>query len=294
MSKTIFLYPNPDFDTRHRHGISKIYQVFCKEYNYNLEIINDNFLEAYIPDNNDSQILVIAGGDGTIHRAINSIPEESFKKYIFGIIPGGTANEFAKSLYLPLSISKSAQLIAKQNKVFNYCIGLVNNQYKFATGILYGFAVYVLKNTPNFAKNLFGTPAFYVRFLYLLFNFSRFDKLMLKEFRLNSEELKTSFLLINKASLISKGYMFQRENLNKFWVIYFKNIVLTDFLRLMIEDCIHNKYFFQDRSAHCRQMHDILLQFEGNIGFLIDGEHYCFNSSIQISLFKTPLRIICK
>lgn len=53
--------------------------------------------------------LVIVGGDGTLHAAINGF--HSFERCNMGIIPCGTGNDFATALNLPLDPVKAIDLI---------------------------------------------------------------------------------------------------------------------------------------------------------------------------------------
>ena len=58
--------------------------------------------------------IVIAGGDGSINIVVNSIMKYGLKSKL-GVIPAGTANDFASFLKLPKSPIKAAQVIAAGN-----------------------------------------------------------------------------------------------------------------------------------------------------------------------------------
>ena len=53
--------------------------------------------------------LVIVGGDGTLHEALNGIAEP--EKCVLGIIPAGTGNDFAEAAKIPLDSKEAARLI---------------------------------------------------------------------------------------------------------------------------------------------------------------------------------------
>ena len=61
---------------------------------------------------NRYELVVIMGGDGTIHEAINglSVLEE---RPLVGILPGGTCNDFARSLHIPMNIGQAVRLITE-------------------------------------------------------------------------------------------------------------------------------------------------------------------------------------
>jgi len=291
----LFLYVNPDFDTRFQSGISRLYQIFCKNSLCNLEIIDTEFLKTYVPEDSHPQILIIAGGDGTIHNVINSIPDEAFKGYLFGIIPGGTANEFARSLNIPISLCKSAELILNNEKIYYEHIGIINDEFKFATGILYGVASQVLQITPVIAKHLFGRSAFLIGFTKYLMQYWESFLIKRKEFIFNGNHFRTNYLLINNASLISKDLEKSDINLekkNEFSVIYLHSrLKLLEIFKVMIKYHAHYR-ILQDHALAWKQMKEIKLEFEDEIELLLDGEQYKFISPMEIKFFKYPIAII--
>jgi diacylglycerol kinase (ATP) len=60
--------------------------------------------------NEKYDLLVISGGDGTIHECINGIAVSKFKP-IIGYIPSGTACDLASSLKIPKNIPKAVDII---------------------------------------------------------------------------------------------------------------------------------------------------------------------------------------
>lgn len=68
---------------------------------------------------NGEKDFILVGGDGTIHKFINAIPDLS--KVNIGIIPSGTNNNFALSLKLDFNPVKNIQAIIKGNiEKFDY------------------------------------------------------------------------------------------------------------------------------------------------------------------------------
>lgn len=64
---------------------------------------------------NDSRVVVAAGGDGTVNTVASPLVGTS---KILGVLPTGTLNHFAKDLGLPLSLSDAIKTIAKGNSTF--------------------------------------------------------------------------------------------------------------------------------------------------------------------------------
>lgn len=294
MIKTLFLFPANMFDKRIHHGISKLYQIFCLKFGYNLKIINLEFLRKHVPENS-SQIMIIAGGDGTIHKVINTIPVEAFDKYIFGIIPAGTANEFAKSLSLPRTLEEAANLIINPKNIILQNLGIINKEYKFTTGFLYGIPSHVLYYTPTVAKHYLGPAAFYLGLLIFLIKFSRAAESLLKKFRVNSREFRTNYLLINNISLISKDITIQDikdEDGHLFSQIYLHSrLSALDILRIAFKSETHRP-LLQDPALYYEQLSQIILEFEGELNFSLDGEPYKLPSPIYIEHYGKSIRVI--
>jgi len=294
MRKKIFLFPNPDFDKKYMGGISRLYQIFCKEYDFSLEIIDEDFLESHKPDENKKSLIVIAGGDGTIHKAINSIPDKLFSCYKFGIIPTGTANEFAKILNLPYFFEESAYLIANENKENNlfHKIAIINEKYKFLTGLMYGVACQVLQSTSQNAKIFWGAFAYNLPGFMSLSNF--YDHI--KKFKIDSKEFQTGYMIINNASLISKDLAFEDikdENKDLFSFMYVShNVTPSDMLWLLIKNQAHLS-ILQDSSIFYSQMKEIKLEFDEKSLFMLDGEVYELSSPLNIKHHEKCIEVIC-
>lgn len=86
-------------------------------------------------DNGASRI-VVAGGDGSVHEAVNGIMR-SVNDAALGVIPTGTGNDFAKACDIPLDWEHAARLLADRLAAGQYArtidIGTMNDRY-FANG----------------------------------------------------------------------------------------------------------------------------------------------------------------
>jgi len=91
-------------------------------------------------DNGASRI-VVAGGDGSVHEAVNGIMR-SGNEAALGVIPTGTGNDFAKACDIPLNWEHATRLLASRLAVGQYAtvidIGTMNDRY-FANGAGIGF-----------------------------------------------------------------------------------------------------------------------------------------------------------
>ncbi|MDH3339377.1 MAG: diacylglycerol kinase family lipid kinase [Gammaproteobacteria bacterium] len=85
--------------------------------------------------------IIVAGGDGSIHEAVNGIMRASGEAAL-GVIPTGTGNDFAKACAIPLNWEHATQLLAGRlcanASSRSIDIGRMNDRY-FANGAGIGF-----------------------------------------------------------------------------------------------------------------------------------------------------------
>ena len=91
--------------------------------------------------------IVVAGGDGSVHEAVNGIMR-SKREARLGVIPTGTGNDFAKACGIPLKWEDATRLLADRITSASHwrCIdvGRLNDRY-FANGVGIGFDAKVTK-----------------------------------------------------------------------------------------------------------------------------------------------------
>lgn len=81
----------------------------------------------FAEESSDFDALVVIGGDGTVFEVINGIAKLE-KRPILGIIPGGTCNDFARTLGLPMVPRLASEMIATQ-QIVEVDLGQVNDTY---------------------------------------------------------------------------------------------------------------------------------------------------------------------
>lgn len=85
--------------------------------------------------------IVVAGGDGSIHEAVNGLLRSN-ENASLGVIPTGTGNDFAKACNIPLNWEHATQLLAERiaagGSVRTIDAGRFNDRY-FANGAGIGF-----------------------------------------------------------------------------------------------------------------------------------------------------------
>ncbi|GGF26221.1 diacylglycerol kinase [Halobacillus andaensis] len=110
-------------------------------------------------------VVVAAGGDGTINEVINGIAEQEFRPKL-GIIPVGTTNDFARALCVPRNIHKAVDVILEDYST-PLDIGRVNDHYfmNIAGG---GKITEISYEVPSKLKTMIGQLAYYLKGIEML------------------------------------------------------------------------------------------------------------------------------
>lgn len=99
--------------------------------------------------------VVVAGGDGTINSAL---PVLLRVRKPLGILPLGTANDFARTLGIPADLDAAAAIVVA-GRTRRIDVGVVNRRYFLnAAGI--GFSTNLQRELPAWAKRVFGPLAY--------------------------------------------------------------------------------------------------------------------------------------
>ncbi|WP_047979595.1 diacylglycerol kinase [Ornithinibacillus contaminans] len=110
-------------------------------------------------------IVIAAGGDGTINEVINGLAEQDYRPKL-GVIPVGTTNDFARALTIPRDIQKAVDVIVADHSML-LDIGKVNEQYfiNIAGG---GKLTELTYDVPSKLKTMIGQLAYYAKGIEML------------------------------------------------------------------------------------------------------------------------------
>lgn len=106
-------------------------------------------------------LLVAAGGDGTINEVVNGIADLERRPKV-GIIPAGTTNDYARALKIPRSDLLAAAEVIAAGHVIPMDIGQANNQY-FVNIAAGGYLTDLTYEVPAKLKTIFGYLAYLVK-----------------------------------------------------------------------------------------------------------------------------------
>ncbi len=140
------------------HKDGYLADVFRLDGNIPLEVVLDDVKGKY-------EHIVIAGGDGSVNYLINEMMQRDIDLPI-GILPMGTANDFALYIGMSQNIQESMRQILTL-PIQYMDIGKVNDQY-FVNVLSIGFFTDVSQKTDTELKNTIGKLAYYLKSLELL------------------------------------------------------------------------------------------------------------------------------
>ncbi|HGN1705838.1 TPA: lipid kinase YegS [Providencia rettgeri] len=119
-----------------------------------------NFIAQAIESNIDT--IIAAGGDGTINAVASTLMQFPVShRPALGILPMGTANDFATSANIPLDI-EAALALAIKGKPVAIDVAQVNDQYYFLNMATGGFGTRITTETPEALKSALGGAAYVI------------------------------------------------------------------------------------------------------------------------------------
>lgn len=231
-------------------------------------------------------LIVIAGGDGTINEVVRGIAEKEHRPQI-AILPAGTTNDFARALMIPRDIRKAIDMVVEQKQVKFLDIGKVKDEYfiNIAGG---GDLTELTYDVPIKMKSAIGQLAYYIKGIEMLPFLKPVHTVIEYDDRIYEGEIML-FLIANTNSvggfeklapdaLIDDGY---------FDLLVLKKTNLPEFLRIAtagirgthIED--ENIIYTQAKRIKITPTDKMLLNVDGEYGGELPGEIINLKQHIQ-------------
>lgn len=158
MKTAVFLY-NPESGkgiiARNVGCISTIFQA----YGYDVTPQRIDFTVNPFDGNETIDLMVVAGGDGTVNYAVNAMKRKGLDIPI-GVIPAGTANDFAGAVGMSREPLEAARQIAS-GSVERVDCGRVNDLY-FVNIFSFGIFTTTSQRTPDARKHKIGKLAYII------------------------------------------------------------------------------------------------------------------------------------
>lgn len=175
MKKVKLIYNPNSGEKRIVHSLDYIIKIYQK-HNYMLipyRMDKEESIKVALEDIDDSyDHLLIAGGDGTVDMVLNEMQINSLNLPI-GILPTGTANDFANALKIPYNIQDGIENIIKSfpKKID---IGKINEKYFINVASAGMFTDVSQRINPDF-KNSIGRVSYYIKGIEEALNMRKFN-----------------------------------------------------------------------------------------------------------------------
>ncbi len=158
MKQATFLYNSRSGKGRIASQAERIREIFA-EYGFDLELLPIDFSANPFEGREQIDLMVVAGGDGTVNFAVNAMRARGLDIPI-GVIPAGTANDFAGALGMARNPLEAARQIASGEEDRVDC-GRVNGLY-FVNIFSFGIFTTTSQHTPDARKHRIGKLAYLI------------------------------------------------------------------------------------------------------------------------------------
>lgn len=233
-------------------------------------------------------VVIAAGGDGTLYEVINGLSMLE-KRPQMGIIPAGTTNDFARALGIPKDFRKAAKIIGQQNSMA-IDIGRYNDNYfiNIAGG---GTLTELTYEVPSKLKTVLGQLAYYVRGIEKLPFLKPIHVTLETDERVIREEVML-FLIANSNSVGGFEKLAPTADLSDglFDVIAIKKTNLPDFVRLaslaLKGEHLHDENIIHFKTSHLKVYSygpdPVLINLDGELGGKLPGEFEILSKHIEV------------
>ena len=145
---------------------------------------------------NTHDVVVAVGGDGTVNEVFNGLVGT---QAVFGIIPAGTGNGFARELGLPLEPAEACRVLV-EGDIKSMDVGMVNDRYFLGTAGV-GFDAMISKFMGERLGRLRGLWLYFVAGALVFYKYTP----QLIDVDIDAEKMETTPLLIAVANTARYG-----------------------------------------------------------------------------------------
>ncbi|OFW78260.1 MAG: lipid kinase [Alicyclobacillus sp. RIFOXYA1_FULL_53_8] len=231
-------------------------------------------------------LIIAAGGDGTIYEIVNGMAEQENRPPL-GILPLGTTNDFARSLGIPRNWEYAVDLIIQQH-TRKIDVGKANHRYfiNIAGG---GSLTELTYEVPSRLKTMIGQLAYYMKGLEKLPRL-RPIRLSLQAQEMSLEEEVMLFLICNSNSVGGFEKLAPSASIDDglFDVLVLKKSNLADFIRIVSlatrGEHIHdsNLIYFQTKHLTVVSPDYVQINLDGEFGGTLPCEFTALPEHLEI------------
>ena len=155
--------PSSGGGKRVKAQLDKIIEIFQKQDKfltlYRLDHTTPSTIEQVL-DGGHYDSIIVCGGDGSA-KFIGGMLARRNSDIPLGVLPGGTCNDFARSLGLPTDLLKAAKILSEGREKW-VDVGLIGENEYFVNEVAGGVFVNVSYNVDDNLKQVWGPLAYYV------------------------------------------------------------------------------------------------------------------------------------
>ncbi|WP_043934315.1 diacylglycerol kinase [Bacillus sp. EB01] len=236
----------------------------------------DAILAAKIAVERRYDVVIAAGGDGTINEVVNGLAQQDYRPKL-GIIPMGTTNDFARALHIPRDIERATDIIVKGDRI-PVDIGRMNDKYfiNIAGG---GRLTELTYDVPSKLKTVLGQLAYYLKGMEMLPSINASHVCIEYDGKLFEGEAMLFLIgLTNSIGGFEKIAPDASLNDGMFSLLILKKVNLAEFIRVAtlairgehIKD--ENVIYTKANRIKIRSNDKVLLNLDGEYGGLLPAE----------------------
>lgn len=221
-------------------------------------------------------VVIAAGGDGTIHEVVNGLAEQEYRPRM-GIIPAGTTNDFARALQIPKDIGTAVDIITKGDTI-PVDIGKINKKYfiNIAGG---GRITELTYEVPSKLKTMLGQLAYYLKGMEMLPSIKSSDLSIEYDGKIFEGEAMLFLVgLTNSIGGFEKLAPNSSINDGLFSLLILKKINLADFVRIstlaLRGEHVNDPNVIYTQANHIKvsSKEKVQLNLDGEFGGLLPAE----------------------
>ncbi|MFC3039758.1 diacylglycerol kinase [Virgibacillus xinjiangensis] len=215
-------------------------------------------------------LIVAAGGDGTINEVINGMAEQEHRPKL-GIIPVGTTNDFARALHIPRDIKRAVDVIVG-GKSLALDIGRVDEDKYFMNIAGGGRLTELTYDVPSKLKTMLGQMAYYIKGIEMLPSLKPIRARIEYDGEVLDEDIML-FLLSNTNSVGGFEKLAPEAKMNDghFDLLILKKMNLAEFIRIA-SLAMRGAHLEDERILYTQAKH-IKVTTDENMQLNIDGEY---------------------
>jgi diacylglycerol kinase (ATP) len=231
-------------------------------------------------------LVIAAGGDGTVYEVINGIAGKEVRPTL-GILPMGTSNDLANALGIPKNIHKALEILARGN-TREIDVGKMNDRYfiNIAAG---GNLTELSYEVPSKMKTFLGQLAYYVKGVEKLPGIHPYSITVEANGEVWNEEVML-FLVANSTRVGGFDKLAPLADLSDglFDVLLLKKANIVDLMRIMpmVLNGNHVKdpkmIYFQTDRLTIRTMEEVKVNLDGELGGMTPCEFQVLKKHLKV------------